>query len=424
MAYKRSLTERARLLYKQRFCPSFSYIHHNDDRKQQTHNNYRSFHSFLHQNQSIGNTLTNSQIFSPSMVFGRHMSTVMGEGGNKIEYMTDMADILVDKTTETVAVVTPLANEVAIAAADSAFPVAALQHLIDAVHTFTGFNWWASIALTTVLIRGATIPLLINQLKCTTKLSLLRPRLEEIKQEMQDRSMDPKAVSEGQQQMQALFREYGVTPFSPLKGMLFQGPIFISFFFAISNMVEKVPSFKTGGLHWFTDLTTTDPMYILPVLTALTFLITVESNMQEGMEGNPTAKTMKNVSRAFAVLTVPFTMSFPKGIFFYWVTSNIFSLLYGLVIKTPKVKKLLGIPIIPVAPPSIASEKPALPFFETLKKYAAAQKYAVEEKARLSSLPNEASRPIVDHKMQSAVLSQKIKSLEKQVKGKKKNKKR
>ena len=34
--------------------------------------------------------------------------------------------------------------------------------------------------------------------------------------------------------------------------------------------------------------------------------------MQEGLEGNPAAGTMKNVSRAFAALTVPLTLSFPK----------------------------------------------------------------------------------------------------------------
>lgn len=44
----------------------------------------------------------------------------------------------------------------------------------------------------------------------------------------------------------------------------------------ISNMAEKVPSFKGGGALWFTDLTTPDPQYILPALTALTFLATVE----------------------------------------------------------------------------------------------------------------------------------------------------
>lgn len=41
-------------------------------------------------------------------------------------------------------------------------------------------------------------------------------------------------------------------------------------------MAEKMPSFKNGGAFWFLDLTTPDTTYIFPVLTALTFWITVE----------------------------------------------------------------------------------------------------------------------------------------------------
>jgi hypothetical protein len=44
------------------------------------------------------------------------------------------------------------------------------------------------------------------------------------------------------------------------------------------------------------------------------FFAVPQCNMQEGMEGNPVASTMKNVSRGLAVLTVPFTMGFPKVI--------------------------------------------------------------------------------------------------------------
>lgn len=96
---------------------------------------------------------------------------------------------------------------------------------------------------------------------------------------------------------------FGVSPLTPLKGLFIQGPIFVSFFLAVSynllnnillmikwssisllmcsfwqinNMAEKVPSFKSGGAYWFIDLTTPDSFYIFPILTALTFLITVE----------------------------------------------------------------------------------------------------------------------------------------------------
>lgn len=52
--------------------------------------------------------------------------------------------------------------------------------------------------------------------------------------------------------------------------------LIIVFLWQITNMAEKVPSFKNGGAYWFLDLTTPDVLYIFPVLTGLTFLITVE----------------------------------------------------------------------------------------------------------------------------------------------------
>ncbi|XP_073271200.1 uncharacterized protein [Primulina huaijiensis] len=37
---------------------------------------------------------------------------------------------------------------------------------------------------------------------------------------------------------------YGVTPFTPLKGLFISGPNFCSFFFAIRKLTKNVPSFK------------------------------------------------------------------------------------------------------------------------------------------------------------------------------------
>ncbi|KAL6979461.1 hypothetical protein U1Q18_021124 [Sarracenia purpurea var. burkii] len=92
--------------------------------------------------------------------------------------------------------------------------------------------------------------------------------------------------------------------------------------------------------------------------------------------------------------------------------------MYGLVLKAPGVKKFLGVPEIPVAPPPpTTAEKPAFSFFETLKKFAEAQ--------RVNSSRIEAPKPAVGPRISSSsAISQKLKSLEKQVKGRKKNKKR
>ncbi|PIA49022.1 hypothetical protein AQUCO_01300107v1 [Aquilegia coerulea] len=428
MAYRRTLSTRITHLT-QRFNPSLSYIFNDDDRKSQSSvadssqfksntslNHGYPQYNFKKTTPGLGPLFQVTGFSSFSMPKGigsslcANYSTTTEGVSDKIEYTSDVAHILSDNSVELAASQASVVSEVATAAADSYYPIAALQYFIDGVHSFTGLNWWASIALTTIIIRGITIPILINQLKCTTKLTLMRPHLEKIKQEMENKANDPNAFSEGQKRMKELFNEYGVTPFAPLKGLAIQGPIFISFYLAITNMVDKVPSFKEGGALWFTDLTTPDSLYILPVLTGLSFLVTVECNVQEGLEGNPVAGTIKKFSRGLAVLTVPFTMTFPKAIFCYWVTSNLFSLAYGLVIKRPQVKKFLNIFLIPEA--HTTQTQPALSTFPTVT----ASKPVVQEPSPSSP---------TDHSISSSsVINQRIRTLEKQVKGiKKKSKK-
>jgi len=42
--------------------------------------------------------------------------------------------------------------------------------------------------------------------------------------------------------------------------------MFISFFIALRHMANTYPSFQTGGILWFQDLSIADPTYALPVL--------------------------------------------------------------------------------------------------------------------------------------------------------------
>ncbi|KAG7535139.1 Membrane insertase YidC/ALB3/OXA1/COX18 [Arabidopsis thaliana x Arabidopsis arenosa] len=424
MAFRRTLAIRS-TLFTRRSQPSYHIIplandHESDSFSQET--SQRSYHSFLHQrsaNNSDFSKVSGGGLHLPmapmsAFAFYRYMSSAPGVGSEKIGVMSDIAEVITDSTLQDVpAQAAAAVSEVTLAAADSFFPIAALQHCIDMVHSFTGFGWWASIVVATILIRSSTVPLLIKQMKDTTKLALMRPRLESIREEMQNKGMDSVTMMEGQKKMKNLFKEYGVTPFTPMKGMFIQGPLFICFFLAIRNMAEKVPSFQTGGALWFTDLTTPDSLYILPVITALTFLITVECNAQEGMEGNPMAGTVKNVCRGFALLTVPMTMSFPQAIFCYWITSNLFSLMYGLVIKRPQVKKMLRIPDLPPPPPG---QQPSFDLFSALKK----MKAMTQDHTQNQTLPPSPVNPRIASQSLSPV-SKRLKALESQVKGRKKN---
>jgi YidC/Oxa1 family membrane protein insertase len=71
-------------------------------------------------------------------------------------------------------------------------------------------------------------------------MQLMRPRLESIREEMQNKGMDSVTMAEGQKKMKNLFKEYGVTPFTPMKGMFIQGPLFICFFLAVRRFNLKM----------------------------------------------------------------------------------------------------------------------------------------------------------------------------------------
>lgn len=100
------------------------------------------------------------------------------------------------------------------------------------------------------------------------------------------------------------------------------------------------------------------------------------------------------------------------------------------VIKRPQVKKMLGIPDIPPPPPS-TNEKPAFTFMEAMKKYSAAQherSLSPPEQESLSPpeqqssslpLPDGETSKAASRRTPSSALSRRLRSLEKEVKGRK-----
>ncbi|GFZ16397.1 hypothetical protein Acr_25g0008060 [Actinidia rufa] len=150
MAFRRSLSTRATFLARQRFSPSFSHINRDDDHKRREDREinaflqHRSFGSGINALVGFGTSFQDqrcSQFSASRLFFRRNMSAAVGEGVEKIEYMSDVAEVIADRTVDAVVSAAPAVSEIVVAAADSAFPVAALQYLIDNVHSFTGFNW-------------------------------------------------------------------------------------------------------------------------------------------------------------------------------------------------------------------------------------------------------------------------------------------
>lgn len=230
-------------------------------------------------------------------------------------------------------------------------PTRTLQWVLESVHQGTGFEWWQSIMLTTVGIRGAMLPLMLMQIKNTYRLSQARPEVEHLVARLKEEQArgNQNATADYQQQVMAVWKKYNCNPLKSMATVFVQAPLFIGFFSALRGLAAaKVPSMTEGGMLWFNDLTVADPTYALPVISAGTFLLMVELNAADGMEGqtDKMRKRFKNIMRGVAVLIVPFTLDLPAAVFMYWSASNMVSLVQSSVLKVPGIKRAVGIPVL------------------------------------------------------------------------------
>lgn len=84
------------------------------------------------------------------------------------------------------------------------------------------------------------------------------------------------------------------------------------------------------------DLGAPDPYMIFPIVTGVLMLAMAELGGEGlGVAGNSTK--MKAGMRGMALFAVPFTMGFPTGVFVYWTTSNLYSILQTMGFKVGRV---------------------------------------------------------------------------------------
>lgn len=96
------------------------------------------------------------------------------------------------------------------------------------------------------------------------------------------------------------------------------------------------------GALWFHDLIAPDPTFLLPVLSAVTWLWVVEAGAGHYYYAWPQTRA---VARAAAFAFIPITTTLPAGIFMFWLTSNSFALLRTYVLRNDAVRRALDIPL-------------------------------------------------------------------------------
>ncbi|XP_070585291.1 mitochondrial inner membrane protein OXA1L [Erythrolamprus reginae] len=225
-------------------------------------------------------------------------------------------------------------------------PVGLIMKILESLHLDLGLPWWGAIVGGTLLARCLVFPIIVKCQRHAVHLNNHYPQMSEMNSRISyaRKSGNKREFMEAYTELNQYQKAHNLNPKVAFLAPLVQAPIFISFFFALRKMAEcPVPSMQTGGLLWFTDLTTSDPYYALPLITTATMWAVLEFGAETGVS-NPSYHVMKTVFRVMPVLLLPITISFPTAVFTYWLTSNLYSLGQVLLLRVPSVRTFVGIP--------------------------------------------------------------------------------
>jgi YidC/Oxa1 family membrane protein insertase len=226
-------------------------------------------------------------------------------------------------------------------------PVGFLEATLEAINVFSGLPWWGTIALTTVIVRVAMLPIIVKLQKASARFHNVKPEMESItkKLERAKETQDPIALQAASSQMMDLYKKHNINPLKILALPMLQAPVMISFFIALRDMSSlPVPQFLDGGLSWFTNLAVADPTWALPVLSSLGFLAIMELGSELGKSGSTQPPAVKNFLRLTIPLMTYFTLDLPSAVHLYWICSNFFSVVQILTFNQPAVRAYFGIP--------------------------------------------------------------------------------
>ena len=173
---------------------------------------------------------------------------------------------------------------------------------------FASYGW--AIILLTIIVKMVLYPLTVKQVKSMKAMQELSPKMKKIQEKYKD---NPQMM---QQKIGALYKDAGVNPLAGCLPLLIQMPILMGMYYSLYNFNYPTP--ESAYFLWMTSMSDPDPLYILPVLSALTTFL--QQKMTTTDSNNPQMKMMMFIMPLFIGWI---SINIPSGLVLYWVTMNV-----------------------------------------------------------------------------------------------------
>jgi len=182
-----------------------------------------------------------------------------------------------------------------------------MSWLLRTIYGFIG-NWGVAIILLTLLVRILLLPFVIPQFRNMAKQRALKPEIDKINELYKD-DREKKGAA-----MMELWRKHKVNPLGGCLPVLLQMPIFFALYQTLSTSIEL---YHAPFVLWWTDLSSPDPFYVLPVI--LGALMFIQQKLTPVQMDATQAKVMLY---AMPLMMTFFMLLLPTGLCLYMVTSS------------------------------------------------------------------------------------------------------
>ena len=223
------------------------------------------------------------------------------------------------------------------------WPSGFMQSLMESIHLNLDLSWSGTIILTTIIMRLCVFPLVLRTRKVIVRTNNNLPEMQKHQYAMHVARTKQEQIK-AMNALRAFQKEKGMNPMAQFAPMISSGIVFSTMFFALRGMANcPVESMKVEGLGWFLDLTVSDPLYLLPLLTSCTLALSIKWGVDSGDTTQMPPLMMNFMKFGIPLMTFPVMLTFPSALCLYWFTTNVISVLQGSFLRVPWVTKSLGV---------------------------------------------------------------------------------
>jgi YidC/Oxa1 family membrane protein insertase len=190
-------------------------------------------------------------------------------------------------------------------------------------------NWgWAIIVLTVMFNLVTAWPRVVST-KSSLKMMRIQPKVDAIKQRYAHLTLHDPKRAEMNVEMMDLYKAEGANMFGGCLPMVLQMPLL----FGYMRVLRSAPELHQAHWYWLKDLSSPDPLHILPLLIIASMILT---------QCITPAPSMTSSQRWMLGILMPAVMGFSlwhyaSGLSLYWITGNLISLVIQLAINQSKI---------------------------------------------------------------------------------------